>query len=186
MAKVTGPLQSFTASGKVADSIVFSNWKGTATVRRYTIPANPQTADQGDQRIIVGGTGRACGKVAVGSAVATQLAALNVIPSDQSKQSFLVKYIVTHFMQTPTAYAAILAELAGHSAAADFASAGDTLGIVDFDLSYASVAPFTKGVGVYVMAKALISLGLTGSPYDTALSSWTSTEIGELVADMQA
>jgi len=50
MAKVKGPLLSLDARGKIADTIVFSNWKGIKTARTYIIPANPNTADQQTQR----------------------------------------------------------------------------------------------------------------------------------------
>jgi hypothetical protein len=46
MAKVTGPLFSVDARGKIADSIVFMGWRGLKTVRRYVVPANPRTANQ--------------------------------------------------------------------------------------------------------------------------------------------
>lgn len=50
MAKVTAPLFGFSASGKIADSLVFMKWKGIATVRKFLIPANPKTAAQTTQR----------------------------------------------------------------------------------------------------------------------------------------
>lgn len=50
MAKVTAPLFGFSASGKIADSLVFMKWKGIATVRKYLIPANPKSAGQVTQR----------------------------------------------------------------------------------------------------------------------------------------
>ncbi len=50
MAKVTAPLFGFSASGKIADSLVFMKWKGIATVRKYLIPANPKSAAQTTQR----------------------------------------------------------------------------------------------------------------------------------------
>lgn len=46
MAKVTGPLMSMTASGKLAGAIVFTVWKGIAVVRKYVTPKNPNTANQ--------------------------------------------------------------------------------------------------------------------------------------------
>jgi hypothetical protein len=46
MAGVTGPLLSFGASGQIGKSAVFSRWKGVPYVRRYVVPANPQSADQ--------------------------------------------------------------------------------------------------------------------------------------------
>lgn len=50
MAKVTAPLFSFGASGKIADSLVFMTWKGISTIRKWVVPANPKTAAQTSQR----------------------------------------------------------------------------------------------------------------------------------------
>jgi len=50
MAKVTAPLFGFSASGKLADSLVYMKWKGLKTVRSYVIPANPKSTDQITQR----------------------------------------------------------------------------------------------------------------------------------------
>lgn len=46
MAKVTGPLMSLTASGKLGKSIVFMTWRGIQDVRKWIKPANPKTTDQ--------------------------------------------------------------------------------------------------------------------------------------------
>lgn len=50
MAKLTAPLMSFGASGKLADALVYFPWKGVDSVRSYVIPANPRTALQMVQR----------------------------------------------------------------------------------------------------------------------------------------
>jgi hypothetical protein len=50
LAKVTGPLLSVDASGKIADTIVFSRWRGKKYVRQWVVPANPNTAAQQTQR----------------------------------------------------------------------------------------------------------------------------------------
>lgn len=46
MAKTTGPLLSFGASGSIAKTAVFSKWKGIPYVRQHVIPSNPNTAPQ--------------------------------------------------------------------------------------------------------------------------------------------
>jgi len=46
MARVKGPLFSLEASGSVAETIVYSKWKGRQYVRQHTIPLNPQSALQ--------------------------------------------------------------------------------------------------------------------------------------------
>lgn len=46
MARTTAPLFSLDASGSLANSIVFSKWRGRQYVRRHAIPKNPRTAAQ--------------------------------------------------------------------------------------------------------------------------------------------
>jgi len=183
MAKVTGPLQSFSASGKIANAIVFAAWKGISYVRQYVIPANPQSSGQGDQRIIVGGTGRAAGKVSVLGTINTKLTALGVVPSGQSKQSYLVKYILDHYLDSVTNYTAQLAALTGHTAYTAFQTGATALGITNFDLAYASAAAYDRGLGVFLLAKTTQALGFTGEPYTTALTAWTGADIDLFVAD---
>jgi hypothetical protein len=48
MAKVKGPLFSLSASGQIAKTLVY--WKGIDIVRKYVIPANPNTSGQQTQR----------------------------------------------------------------------------------------------------------------------------------------
>ena len=50
MAKVTAPLFSFGASGKLADALVYFPFKGLNVVRSYVVPANPNSAAQQVQR----------------------------------------------------------------------------------------------------------------------------------------
>lgn len=46
MALVTGPLLSVTASGKVANALVYTSWKTRQVVRRFSIPSNPKSVGQ--------------------------------------------------------------------------------------------------------------------------------------------
>jgi len=186
MAKVTGPLMSMTASGKIADTIVFFSWKGISTVRQWLVPANPQSDDQGDIRLILGGLGRAVGKVGVDNAYHDKLKALDVIPAQQTKQSYLVQYIKNTFIAGKGAtmtgnYNSVLAELTGHSAYTAFKAGADTLNLTDFDIAYATIDPFEKALGVYLLAKAAIALGFTGSPYTKTLADWTGAQVDKLV-----
>ena len=180
-----------TATGKIADAMVFFSWKGIAVVRQWLKPANPKSADQGDIRLIIGGLGRAIGKLVKDSAFHTKLKDLDVIPSQQTKQSYLVQYIKDTFLAGKGAtmtghYGTMLAALTGHTSYTTFDAGADTLLLVDFDMDYASIAPFEKSLGLYLIAKAAIGLGFTGEPYTTALSSWTATQIDALVAHLTA
>lgn len=186
MAKVTGPLFSMSASGKIADSMVFFGWKGSNVVRQWLKPSNPKSANQGDVRIALGGTGRAAGQVMPNSAFAQQLITLGLIPGGQTKQSYLVKYIVNNYLAGATAYAAALAEYTGHAAYSAFDAAGLSESILEFDLDYATNAPYQRGFGLYLLAKAATVLDFAGTPYTTALASWVTADVTGMVADFQA
>jgi hypothetical protein len=183
MAKVTGPLFSMSASGKLGNAIVHFGWKGINVVRQWVIPANKMSHDQGDQRIYVGGTGRACGTIMPAKKFAQQLIDLKLVPSGQTKQSYLVSYILKHFLNSTVNYAAELAAITGHTAYAAFGTSADALGIVEFDLDYAAVAPYNKALGLYLIAKTAIALGFVGTPYTVALTSWVTAQVAAMAAD---
>jgi hypothetical protein len=46
MSTVSAPLLSLNASGKFANTLVASTWKGKPVLRKYTVPANPNTSAQ--------------------------------------------------------------------------------------------------------------------------------------------
>jgi hypothetical protein len=50
MAKPVAPLLSFAASGTIAKTQVYSRWRGRSYVRRWTVPANPQSTAQMNTR----------------------------------------------------------------------------------------------------------------------------------------
>jgi hypothetical protein len=186
MAKVTGPLMSMTASGKIADAIVFTGWKGIAVVRQFVIPANPQSAGQGDTRIMIGGTGRACGKVAVTSPYNVKLALAGVIPAGQSKQSYLVKYIMDHYLDTLTKYTAELAAVTAYSGITSWNAGANTLGITAFDLAYATAGPYAKALGLTLLYKTQQALSFTGSTYTPTLATMTSAKVHAFITKLKA
>lgn len=50
MAKLRGPLFSFSASGAIGKVLVYFGWKGLNVARSYVIPTNPKSDDQIAQR----------------------------------------------------------------------------------------------------------------------------------------
>jgi len=60
--------------------------------------SNPKSEDQGNIRTIIGGLGRAVAKVVKSSAFHDQLITLDLIPDQQSKQSYLVQYIKDNYL----------------------------------------------------------------------------------------
>jgi len=177
------------AAGKLGNALVYFPWKGLNVVREYLIPTNKQSGSQGDQRIIFGGTGRACGEIlpssgsVIVSAFAQQLINLGLIPGGQTKQSFLVQYIISHYCSTAALYTGELAAVAGHTRYAEWGAAANTLGIVAFDLDYAAVAAYDKALGLYLIAKSAIALSFSGTPYTLALADWTTASIAAFIND---
>lgn len=186
MAKVTGPLFSMSASGKLGDAMVHFGWKGLNVVRQWVIPTNKMSGSQGDQRIYIGGTGRACGEVRPTSSFAQQLIDLNLVAAPQTKQSYLVSYIINHYLGSTASYAAELAACTAHTAYAHIGAAATSLGLVEFDLDYASVAPYDKALGLYLLAKCAYDVGFVGTPYTTNITTWDATAFNVMVADFAA
>ncbi len=189
MAKVQGPLYSMSASGKIGDAIVFFGWKGLNVVREWLVPTNKQSGSQGDQRTMLGGTGRAVGKVypnpghATVGAFAQQLIDLALLPAGQTKQSFLVKYILDHYLDTTANFLVQLSAFTNHANADAWGNAADALGIVDFSLDYDTIAAYDKGLGLYLIAESAIALGFEGTPYTLALASWVTASISSMICD---
>lgn len=183
------PLMSASASGKFAKSIVAFGWKGINVMRQLVTPANPQSAPQGNIRVILGNLGRAVGMIVVGKTFDVKLKALGVILNQQTKQSYLVQYIKDTFVAgsgatLASSYSTQLAALKAHSASAAFRTGADDLSLTSFDLAYKDIDAFDKGLGVYLLAKAAIALAFTGTPYSVALASWTGAQVDALVSDM--
>jgi len=187
MAKVTGPLYSMTASGKIADAMVFFSNKGRACVRQWLIPKNAKTEDQGDQRQILGGVGRACGAVKATSTYETKLNVAVSVPNDQTRQSFLVKKIIEAYCSDATAFEAINTEYEGHTGKTAFDASALGIGLVTLDISYKGTPnSFGYGLQLYLLAKYACQNAFSGTPYSVALADWTSTQTALLVADLAA
>lgn len=186
-AKVTGPLYSMSASGKIADAMVFFDWKGINVVRQFVVPSNPKTGDQGDQRLIMGGSGRAASAIKKTSEFAASLVDLDLVPAGQTKQSFIVKKLIDTYLYSLVKYEEEVTAFGSHTAHADFTSSAELIGLADFDISYKGTSSaYSAGLMLYLLAQLAIALGFTGAPYTTALASWTATEITAFVADLAA
>ncbi len=191
MAKVVGPLHSDDARGQIGKSIVFMNWKGVKDARMWLKPTNPKSETQGDIRTVLGAIGRVCGKVKTGSNYHEQMITLGSIPAGQSKQSFLVKFIRDSFFSGDAAtmktnYNTIKTEYGTATAKDKFESEAAAIGLSDFKLVYAGIDAFTKGMQLYMLAKAAYALSFSEEPYTTEPKDWVEANVSTLVADIQA
>jgi len=183
-AKLTGPMFSLEARGKIGNALVNFVWKGRNVLRQWTIPANPQSTAQGDQRIMLGGNGRLTSKCVVTDPYATDMKANT--PATNIWNAWYVKYIMDNFFTDSTAYGTERTAYLAHAATTDFDDEADDLGLTEFDLAYATVDPFTAGFQLYMAARVGIALGFTGTCYGKALSTWVLADIQEMVADIDS
>ena len=187
MVKLVGPQHSDEAHGKFAGCIVYAKNKGVNYARVLTTPKNLMSEDQGDYRQMFGGAGRAGKAIKATSDYANQLITLKLIPSRLSKQGWFVSFVKSAYLHDATAFEALHTAFDGHSAKADFTSQAALAGLSDLEIAYKGTTNlFSKGMMLYMIAKAAIDNGFTGSPYTVTLSTWALVNIEALVADLVA
>jgi len=185
MAKVTLPLMSGGASGKIADALVFFPWKGRNLVRQWLKPANPQSEDQGDQRLFLGGTAKGCSLLNKDYDYYGQVVTLELVPGGQTWISYLVDRIITQYMPNAISYEALVTEFEGHISNAAWDSEAADANLLDFDIEYKGTTnDFEAGLQLYIMAKVAILDGFTGLPYTKDLATWVEADIALLVEDL--
>ena len=188
MAKVTGPLFSVEARGKLGDAIVYFPWKGRHVVREWLKPANPKSADQGDIRLILGALGRACSPIHKTSVVADDVRLY--MATGNTWIAEIVQYMVDSVVNDGTAWDALVTEAEAHSAWAAFGTEAAALNLHELDVDYKGCADLAApGTILYLIAKCLTNWELLGtkgfqrSPYTIALASWSEANIQSMVAE---
>ena len=187
MPKVVNPLHSEQASGQLGHAVVYARRKGQNVVRSWAKPANPMLDVQGDQRLVIGGLGRAASGVKKGSDYATKLVTLNVIPAVQTKQSYIVQKIFDSLMPTIADFQTERSAFEAHAHKDVFTSAAASIALTDFSMTYGTTNySFSKGLMLYEIAKLGIELAFGVAPFTTAIASWNTTEVNELLAYIAA
>lgn len=189
--KLTLPFMSGSASGSFGKAMVAFSWKGIAVVRKWLKPSNPQSADQGDVRLVLGGLGKSTRCIELTSPYRDD--AILVAPSNQTWVSAFVQYIVKNYMSDATAFEAEYTEYAAHAQKAAFDSNAATLLLADFNISYKGTShAFVAGLQLYMIAKYAIAKrgaiegAFERTPYTTALASWDADDVAALAADVAA
>jgi hypothetical protein len=170
MSKVTMPLMSGDARGKLADAIVFSYWKGRNYVRIRIIPKNPKEDGQAEARLYMGSCGKndkAIESLSGGdtgdSVLYTQIIAKT--PSDQSWHSYFMKTQIgmewANIKAARTAWTAL-----GAPEKLLWTTAAATIPITGFDIGYGVVTPITGGEQLFISATGGWLLGLAIVPAD--------------------
>lgn len=187
MSKVTAPLQSFSASGKIGKSLVFFTHLGRNVVRGLVTPANPKSETQGDTRLLLGALGRSTKGVATPSDYRNEI--IQAVPAGQTWVSSLISFIIDFYGTGATGVAALNLAFEGHAATNWEAQAAER-GLTDLTISYAAAAEqtITAGAQLYILAQRAIAVSAADptlfavTPYTTALASWDSADVVAHVA----
>lgn len=187
MAKVTAPLGSFSASGKIGKALVFFTHLGRNVVRGLVTPANPKSETQGDSRLLLGALGRAAHAVADPSDYLTQ--AKLAVPAGQTWVSYFIRSMISLYGSGTTGVQAI-GTAYGTPTASNWAAQAATLGLTDLTVSYANSSYKTISAAemLYVLAQNAASIhGSNPSVFDvapitTTLASWDSADVVSFVA----
>ena len=189
MAKVTGPLFSLSASGKIGDAMVHFGWKGLNVVRGWVKPVNKHSADQGDARLMLGGLGRAMKAVVKESACYADLVSLAETP--ETWNSAFVKFGLLNIFTTPALCNAEIAAYAGCGAKTFLDNAATAKGLITLDnVDAGIVSPMTGGFMLYMIARIAIAVKVlhptlfARAPYTTALASWGEATVNDFYTDI--
>ncbi|MDD5505096.1 MAG: hypothetical protein PHV77_07380 [Candidatus Omnitrophica bacterium] len=175
MAKVTGPLMSLSASGKVADAVVFFPWKGRHVVRMWLTPTNKKTDLMGYLRAAMRAIGKQTSKIANivgGGAVDSKLylGLAAVTPAGQIWNAQNAKGLMDLFasggaFQTASMLAAI-SEYSTHSHKTALDTQATALGLEDYAFSYGYTTSIPAGCVLYFGLKSAYALGASwGTDY---------------------
>jgi hypothetical protein len=155
MAKVKGPLMSLEASGSIANTLVFSIWKGRPYVRELVTPSNPSSAGQIAVRKVLGSVAKAARAVltqnndVAGVGSPFYVAARDGAPSGQSWISYLQKHAQDVYDKTITQWALIDGTEQGY-----FTTEAGVLGLSNYTptLGGGSVTGLTAGQQLMALA----------------------------------
>ncbi len=184
MAKVTMPLLSTEARGKIADAIVFFPWKGIAVVRQWLKPANPQSLAQMTIRAKLKAIGKAISKIytpddVAGGSVIYQ-GALGKAPAGQPWNSYFAKNVLDH-IKTGTNWTALTAAYTTATGHTNFEAAATTLGLVDFAFTVGYTENIEAGLQLYLAAYAAYQEEI--SDYNSDPEDWAASLVTEFAED---
>jgi hypothetical protein len=198
MAKVTGPLMSLSASGKIGDAIVFFPWKGVNAVRQWLKPTQPNSTLQGYVRAALYAIGKFIKQIASisgGDAVDSKVYSLNTAkaPAGVNWNAFAAQGFL-NLLQSAGNFktASLLALVSAYSSLGTavltaFKTNATALGMADFAFDYGYVVNIEAGCQLYFGALGCYHNSIQASaPYNTNPDSWAASDVDNFKTDMVA
>ena len=188
MAKVTGPLFSIDASGKIADALVYFPWKGRKVVRQWLKPTNPRDVNQQIQRQILAGMGKSLKMIETpktGLAAGSKLYQLLVAdsPAGMIWNAHMVQAALQDLKADAT-FVALSEAIFGTDTVADWRLFATTLGFdtLTGDQFATTISPELQlAMGAYAAYKQ--ELSSYTDIYSTYPSLWTTFMICDFACD---
>lgn len=185
MAKTILPLLSGEASGKLANAMVFFNWKGLNVVRKWTIPANPRETLQKQVRTKFAAMGKNI--LAMATKPATEGKIVGLIkakaPADIIWNAHFVKQTL-EYIKSATNWTAIKSAQTGATAALQFVTSAADLGMVEIATGVAYSEAVSAALQLYLGAYAAYVLGLSGTTnYGTDPAAWLTATVTAFAKD---
>jgi len=195
MAKVSGPLFSLEARGKIADSVVYFPWKGRHVVRQWLKPTNKKSTLQGYVRAALKAIGLEIAEIwciANKDTADAKLYSINTekVTAGMNWNAFHAKgfldllqsagtFVTGSFTDLVVEYSSLVA-----SKVASFESAASNLGMDSFAFEYGYTTPILAGCQLYFGALAAYHNSLlAAAPYNTNPNAWDTGDIGSFEAD---
>ena len=176
-AKVISPLQSFSASGKIADSLIFQKQNGRNIVRRYFRPRVANTREQANNRIFMAMVSQGLGALVPTLPYGQDL--LSIVPSGQTWTTYIQQYATRRFGRGTSGLLAWDSDFNGHPNRVlinDFAIRIDFTGY-EFDQGTDNLNTINPGATFFLLAELAFELkdryGLFDrAVYNTSLNNW--------------
>lgn len=185
MAKTILPLLSGEASGKIADAMVFFNWKGLNVVRKWTIPANPRDPLQKPVRTKFAAMGKNILAMTTKPATEGKIIGLikAVTPADMIWNAYFVKQTL-EYVKTAANWTSIKAALDGASAAGQFSASAVALAMAEIATGVAYSEAVPAALQLYMGAYAAFLLALVGTTsYAGNPAAWSTFHVTSFAKD---
>lgn len=189
MAKVSGPLFSIEARGKIGNAVVHFPWKGRYCVRRWLIPSNPRDIDQRIVRQKMACIGKPISKILTASELPSDGSAIyegikNATPTAQIWNAYFTKTFMD-FAKNELNFTTLRYDFTSSTYTANWDAVAAQLGLSDLtgDM-YATT--IESGLQLFAAAYAAFALNLsTGRlDYSTYPSNWDDADITNFGSDI--
>jgi len=189
MAKVTGPLFSLEARGKIGNAMVHFPWKGRFCVRRWLKPTNPRDVDQKLIRQKIGAIGKAIGaSTSPGSVLANGAALCVSVKAKTPATQIWNAYLVKKAMDTISADASYISEMSAIVSATDtsdiWSGCATELGLVDLTgAGFATTIPAVDQLAMAAWGAYKMDMSDATNIYSTHPCNWITAEVSQFASD---